>query len=63
MFAWFLSVNFTRLKTTNTGVLGFLYVPDYGGDELGCSQRLDFWFLGILASQPRTNGKQPGFSR
>lgn len=27
-------------------VLGFLYVPDYGGDELGCSQRLDFWFLG-----------------
>eukprot|EP00435_Cladocopium_sp_Y103_P065248 s235_g27.t1 len=30
-------------------VLGFLYVPDYGGDEMGCSQRLDFWFLGILA--------------
>lgn len=27
-------------------VLGFLYVPDYGGDELGCSRRLDFWFLG-----------------
>ena len=31
------------------GVLGFLYVPDYGGDEVGCSQRLDFWFLGTLA--------------
>ena len=27
-------------------VLGFLYVPDYGGDELGCTGRLDFWFLG-----------------
>ncbi|CAK9008693.1 unnamed protein product [Durusdinium trenchii] len=27
-------------------VLGFLYVPDYGGDEMGCTGRLDFWFLG-----------------
>lgn len=21
-------------------------MPDYGGDELGCTGRLDFWFLG-----------------
>ncbi|OLP94850.1 hypothetical protein AK812_SmicGene23075 [Symbiodinium microadriaticum] len=30
------------------GVLGFLYVPDYGANEDTCSRRLDYWFFGTL---------------